>query len=203
MAGKINALRQVGEWSDMVKDANSGFHNRLNEIYGDKTGEKAEATKMCLRTLETFAQQYGPDRSVIIARSTGRVNLLGTHIDHRGGSVNPISIKQMWAVVEPRDDDYVLVKNVESARFPDEQFRISTCLPKGEKIQEDSIHRRSVYFTVATGAIIFVMSMLFWVLFKREYFSFEILLNAALVLAYSVGLVMGCYLHHFTGRKEG
>ena len=135
MADKINWLRQVGQWCDMVKDANSGFHSQLNEIYGDQTGEKAEAARMCLRTLETFARQYGPNRSVIIARSTGRVNLLGTHIDHRGGSVNPIAVKQMWAVVEPRDDDYVLVKNVESAQFPDEQFRISNCLPKGEKIQ--------------------------------------------------------------------
>jgi len=42
----------------------------------------------------------------------------------------------MWLVVEPRDDDQVLVKNVEPSRFPDEQFRISGCLPAGEKIQD-------------------------------------------------------------------
>ena len=75
---------------------------------------------MCLQSLEAFAQSYGPNRSVIIARSTGRVNLLGTHVDHRGGSVNPIAIKQMWLIAEPRDDDLILVRNVESGRFADE-----------------------------------------------------------------------------------
>jgi len=60
---------------------------------------------------------------------------MGTHIDHRGGSVNPIAVKQMWLVVEPRNDDLVLVKNVEHDRFADEQFRISDCLPNGKKIR--------------------------------------------------------------------
>jgi N-acetylgalactosamine kinase len=76
------------------------------------------------------------DRSVLIVRSTGRVNLVGTHIDHRGGAVNPICIKDMWLVVEPRDDDLVLAKNVESGEFAGEQFCIKECLPVGEKIQD-------------------------------------------------------------------
>jgi N-acetylgalactosamine kinase len=76
------------------------------------------------------------DRSVLIVRSTGRVNLVGTHVDHRGGSVNPICIKDMWLVVEPRDDDLVLAKNVESGEFADEQFCIKECLPVGEKIRD-------------------------------------------------------------------
>jgi N-acetylgalactosamine kinase len=59
---------------------------------------------------------------------------VGTHVDHRGGSVNPIGVKQMWLVVEPRDDDKVLTKNVEADHFPDEQFRISRALPAGKKI---------------------------------------------------------------------
>jgi N-acetylgalactosamine kinase len=41
----------------------------------------------------------------------------------------------MWLVVEPRDDDMVLAKNVESNDFADEQFGISDCLPEGEKIK--------------------------------------------------------------------
>jgi galactokinase len=62
--------------------------------------------------------------------------LVGTHIDHRGGSVNPICIKDMWLVVEPRDDELVLAKNVESVEFADEQFCIKECLPVGEKIRD-------------------------------------------------------------------
>ena len=135
MASKTNYLRGVNEWISLVKDTSSIFYNKLNDIYGDNDSSKAEATEMCLRILNAFAQKYGIDRNVIMLHSTGRINLVGTHVDHRGGSVNPIAIKQMWLLVEPRDDDQVLIKNVETDRFPDEQFRISSCLPAGSKIE--------------------------------------------------------------------
>jgi len=143
---QISGRRPVGDWIALIKEANSAFYNRLGQIYGDDEDLKAEAARMCLRCLEAFADRYGvkrasaclrqEDREVIIIRSAGRVNLLGTHIDHRGGAVNPVCVKQMWLVVEPRDDDRVLAKNVESSQFPDEQFRISGCLPAGEKIRD-------------------------------------------------------------------
>ncbi|MHC4425008.1 MAG: galactokinase [Planctomycetota bacterium] len=136
MAVEISGQRPVSGWINLIEDAHSAFHSRLDQIYGDNEDLKAEAARMCLRSLEEFADRYGMNRNVIIVRSVGRVNLLGTHIDHRGGSVNPICIKQMWLVAEPRDDDLVLAKNVESSQFPDEQFRISGCLPAGEKIQD-------------------------------------------------------------------
>ncbi len=136
MAVEISGRRPVSDWIALIKEANSAFGNRLDQIYGDNEDLKREAAQMCLRSLEEFADRYDADHSVIIVRSAGRVNLLGTHIDHRGGSVNPVCVKQMWLVVEPRDDDRVLAKNVEPGRFPDEQFRISACLPAGEKIQD-------------------------------------------------------------------
>ncbi|MFZ2145980.1 MAG: galactokinase family protein [Sedimentisphaerales bacterium] len=146
MAVEISGLRPIGDWIALIKKPDSAFHNKLGQIYGDNEDSKAEAAQMCLHCLEAFADRYGAnrppaclrqeDRGVIIVRSAGRVNLLGTHIDHRGGSVNPVCIKQMWLVAEPRDDDRVLVKNVDSSQFPDEQFRISGCLPAGEKIRD-------------------------------------------------------------------
>ncbi len=136
MAVEISGLRPITDWIALIKEANSAFNNRLGQIYGGNEDLKREAAQMCLRSLEEFADRYGGNRSVIIIRSAGRVNLLGTHIDHRGGSVNPVSIKQMWLIAEPRDDDQAMVKNVESSQFPDEQFTISGCLPTGEKIQD-------------------------------------------------------------------
>jgi len=133
---QISGQRPVRDWIALIKGANSAFDNRLDQIYGDNEHLKAEAAQMCLRSLEEFAGRYDADRSVIIVRSAGRVNLVGTHIDHRGGAVNPVCVKQMWLVVEPRDDDQVLAKNVESSQFPDEQFCISDCLPSGEKIRD-------------------------------------------------------------------
>jgi len=128
--------RPVSSWIELIRDTRSTFHDKLHQIYGDNDDLRIEAVEMCLRSLEAFAERYAADRSVFIIRSTGRVNLLGTHIDHRGGSVNPIAVKHMWLVVEPRGDDMVLAKNVESNDFPDEQFSVSRCLPAGKKIED-------------------------------------------------------------------
>lgn len=136
MAARISGRHPIAAWAKQVTDKNSSFHRRLDDIYGGNADSKSRAAGMCLRTLEAFAGRYGPDRSVIIVRSTGRVNILGTHIDHRGGSVNPVTVKDMWLVAEPRDDDLVLAKNVESDQFPDEQFRIRECLPAARKIRD-------------------------------------------------------------------
>jgi galactokinase len=136
MACEIKGLRTVGSWMELLNDTSSGFHRRLDETCGGDKDSKAEAVQMCLQALEAFAREYGRQRSVIIVRSTGRANLLGTHIDHRGGSVNPICIKHMWLVAEPRDDDLVLANDVESEQFPEEEFRISECLPADNKIQD-------------------------------------------------------------------
>ncbi len=113
MAFGVGGLRNLGDWIALIKEENSAFCTRLDQIYGDNKDLKAEAARMCLQCLEEFTDRYGADRSVIIVHSTGRVNLLGTHIDHRGGSVNPVCIKEMWLVAEPRDDDQAMVKNVD------------------------------------------------------------------------------------------
>jgi len=135
MPVEISGLRPVSSWIELIRDRNSDFISKLHQIYGDNEDLKIEAIRMCLCSLGAFSDRYGADRNVLIIRSAGRVNLLGTHIDHRGGSVNPIAVKHMWLVVEPRDDDLVLAKNFESNDFPDEQFSISKCLPAGEKIE--------------------------------------------------------------------
>ena len=135
MAVEIEGQRPISSWTELIKDTSGAFHDRLKQIYSNNDDLQTEAAQMSLRTLQAFAKAYGADRSVIIVRSIGSVNLVGTHIDHRGGSANSIGIKQMWLVVEPRNDDKVLVKNVEAGRFPDEQFRISRSLPAGKKIR--------------------------------------------------------------------
>ncbi len=132
---EISGLQPVSTWIELIRDRNSDFISKLHQIYGDNDDLKTEAVRMCLCSLGAFAAKYGADRNVLTIRSAGRVNLLGTHIDHRGGSVNPIAVKHMWLVVEPRDDDLVLAKNFESNDFPDEQFSISRCLPAGKKIE--------------------------------------------------------------------
>ena len=71
-----------------------------------------------------------PDDELAIVRSPGRVNLLGTHIDHRGGRVNPIAVRELVLIVIPRRDGRVRIANADSS-YPRDEFVISDLLPDG------------------------------------------------------------------------
>ena len=128
------SLRPLQAWQRAVQDVASPFNRRLLAICAGREDLRAGAAKMCARALQVFGQAYGTDRDVLVIRAAGRVNVLGTHIDHRGGSVNPVAVNNLWLIVAPRDDDRVIAYNVESAHFPREQFRISECLPSRARI---------------------------------------------------------------------
>ena len=87
-----------------------------------------------LAALDGFAHNFSPHAPVIITRSTGRVNLLGMHIDHRGGAVNTLAVGDMILVAEPRDDDRVILRNA-NPLFPPREFRIRDELPR-EKVAD-------------------------------------------------------------------
>jgi N-acetylgalactosamine kinase len=129
-------LYPVGDWVRAVETVDSPFNRTLLTICAGRGALRAEAAEMCARALEVFGQVHGMDRPVLVSRSAGRVNVLGTHIDHRGGSVNPVAIRHMWLVAAPRQDDWVVARNVQSDRFPEERFRIRACLPWGTKIDD-------------------------------------------------------------------
>ena len=77
--------------------------------------------------LSRFIAKYG-DRPCIIASAPGRINLMGRHIEHRGGSTNMMATNQrMTFVVSPREDDVVHISNLDPA-FPDAEFRMSDYL---------------------------------------------------------------------------
>jgi len=134
MKKKMNGLKSVREWHKLLQDPSGSIYQKFNDIYGNEDELVEESTNVCLKTLEVFGEIYGWDSEIIIVRSTGRVNLLGMHIEHRGGSINPVAIKELFFLAEPRDDDIFIVRNVESDKFPDEKFCIRDCLP-GHKIK--------------------------------------------------------------------
>ena len=76
--------------------------------------------------LGAFMHRYGADRQVAIVRSPGRINLMGRHIDHQGGTVNVMAVnREIILVAAPRTDDVVSLANTEGAQFSEETFRIS------------------------------------------------------------------------------
>ena len=52
----ISGLRPVSKWMELIRDRNSGFMNKLHQIYGDNEDLKIEAIRMCLCSLGAFAE---------------------------------------------------------------------------------------------------------------------------------------------------
>jgi len=129
MSEKKRRFRPVHEWYELVQQPNGSFIRKLNEIYSNRSELVKESTNICLKSVQVFGETYGWDKNIIIVRSTGRINLLGMHIEHRGGAINTVAIKELFFLAEPRNDDVVVMKNVDSDKFPDEKFRIQECLP--------------------------------------------------------------------------
>ena len=67
-------------------------------------------------------------KNVVITRAPGRINLMGRHIDHRGGAINVITTdKDIVFVTAPREDDVVNIANVDKV-YPERSFSIKKTL---------------------------------------------------------------------------
>ena len=105
----------------------------MDSILADLYGEDVCAQRQRYITLlETFIQKYG-DQKVVITRSPGRVNLMGRHIEHRGGCINVMATDKDQVIVSARrEDDTVRIANVDS-NYPDRSFSISETLALGSR----------------------------------------------------------------------
>ena len=74
--------------------------------------------------LDAFIKKYG-DKKAIIARAPGRVNIMGRHIDHRGGNTNVMAIgRDMMLAASPRNDSMVNISNTDP-NYRDHSFDIN------------------------------------------------------------------------------
>ncbi len=114
-------LAPAGEWDRLLENPSAAARRQFRQWYGD------EVPWQQIRTvLSAFMHRYGADRQVAIVRSPGRINLMGRHIDHQGGTVNVMAVnREIIMVAAPRTDDVVSLANTEDAQFAEEAFRIS------------------------------------------------------------------------------
>ncbi len=118
-------MRTASQYIADIKDGN--MDKKFNELYGDDIeSQKQRYTDL----LNKFIDKYG-DKKVVITRSPGRINLMGRHIDHRGGGINVMATdKDQVFVSARRDDDTVCISNLDST-YPDRSFSISETLSLG------------------------------------------------------------------------
>lgn len=125
------SLRPVEEWLRIIEDFGHDVKRQLREVYGDNEELLIERRNEYLRTLRTFIKVYGKNNSVVIARSPGRVNIMGRHVDHRGGYTNLMTInREVILVTGGRKDDIINIHNVDSQNFRPRFFSIGSELSR-------------------------------------------------------------------------
>ena len=93
----------------------------VNDVYGPETSDVEERyAKLAAAFTETHGEK--PD---LLARSPGRVNLIGEHIDYEGYSVLPmaIALDTIVAIKVDRSSDKLLVSNTDP-KFTAKEFTV-------------------------------------------------------------------------------
>ncbi len=114
--------------SELRSDIEGGH---LRTTFAELYGPGAESQeKRYASILAAFIKRFG-DAKVVIARAPGRVNLMGRHVEHRGGGINVFATGcDTVMVAAPREDDTVRLADVEPG-YPDVSFRIGETLALG------------------------------------------------------------------------
>ena len=108
-----------------LKELNRFFMFRDLEYASERLKDSRFAKYWSL--IEHFIEKYG-NQKILVTSAPGRVNLMGRHIDHQGGSTNVMCInRETVMVVAPRTDDIVRISNVDS-QFEDFSFSIGSCM---------------------------------------------------------------------------
>ncbi|KAG9154580.1 hypothetical protein Leryth_017344 [Lithospermum erythrorhizon] len=116
-------------------------YSKLEEVYG--SGSQLEEAEIRFKNLkDKFVELFGqvPD---VFARSPGRVNLIGEHIDYEGYSVLPMAIRQdtIVAIRKNSSEKLLRIGNVKSDKY-------AMCTYNADPNQEIDLknHRWGHYF---------------------------------------------------------
>jgi len=129
MTHEIIGVRKVRDWVQLIRESGSLFEQWLKSIYDDTPDFIRKKKQWYEKILLKFASIYSIEAEAIIARAPARINLVGMHVDHRGGHVNPIAAGDMIIVAQPRKDDHILLYDIDTDQFLPRQFSISEELP--------------------------------------------------------------------------
>lgn len=120
-----DCLRPALAWLALLEAGGPALQGVLAGLYGDDAPVLQERREAMREVVQAFIGQYGPDRPMVICRAPGRINLMGRHVDHRGGFVNVMAInREALVAASPRADDVVRLRHLSVTQFPNREFRI-------------------------------------------------------------------------------
>lgn len=119
----------VWEWLGRLESNCPTLGAWLERVYGPDPVLHQEKTGEIRKVLAIFGQRFGLDRKVVIVRAPGRINLMGRHVDHRGGHNNFLALdRETFMVAGDRSDDRVVAINVQGGDFREIDFSIRELL---------------------------------------------------------------------------
>ncbi|MBL7154193.1 MAG: NTP transferase domain-containing protein [Phycisphaerae bacterium] len=123
---KANQYCTVSEWICKIEGDTPEIRIWLENIYGRHRSLHEQKRRDLMEVLRCYGERFGFEREVCIVRAPGRINLMGRHVDHRGGWNNCLAIdRETIAVAGIRADDNVEAVNVEPGRFGAVRFNIA------------------------------------------------------------------------------
>lgn len=117
--------RNAKQWLKDFDSSNATAISNLAENYGDGYTLLENKRRILIALLTAFIREYG-DTQTVISRSSGRINLMGRHVDHQGGYGNMITLdKDIFCVAGKRNDDEIHILNLDSRLYPARQFSVT------------------------------------------------------------------------------
>ncbi len=106
---------------------------KLKTYYGESEALCKERGIVLEGVWQAFKRRFPEAYEVLLLRVPARINLMGVHIDHRGGWCNYVPIvRETVMVFSPREDDQIVAAHV-SDHFPERSFSIGERLPEEKR----------------------------------------------------------------------